>query len=251
MSEETKEKSQVIRISQKAKEIIDKICDEKSIKPINYIDEILFRVEKDDEVRVSKTVKESLITICEEKHIRIEDLVNVLLGIYQQYDIFNENWYNELKDKLTVEITKQVTDEKLNNAIALQRNGYVLKAKSYAFNEYIKVMPPEERRTFLENLLKIDAAKKGDFLDNISQYGLVTINGVKTMMLINDSGDPVMKTDRDVISCEMGLHSVGSFCKCRNYAFCKIKKEEETVLRLYGPEGFKSLKGLIGHDEKS
>ena len=163
-------------------------------------------------IKVRINAKEALKTKSEQKGLAMMDIVDYLVKIMNDYDLFNSSWLENLKKDVAKELDATRGDDKLEKALASQTHQAILRAKGKAWDEYLKTLFGDEKRKFLEGMLRIDVNTKDvDFFEKMGKYNLIIINGIKEFVQVNDSGDPLIKTDRKLIVCEKGFHTVGSY----------------------------------------
>ena len=163
----------------------------------------------------------------EKKNMKIIDIIAYLVDLMDKYNLLNDQWINELRDEIQAEMKESLSDDKFARVVELENRRATNRAKLMVWQEYLKVIPEDSKRAFLEEMLMINQGKGGiDFLDSLTQYSMVKVNGESRPMRTTGDGLPAWNNPLEIVQCEKGFHVKRSFCHCPLWRTCKIRAVE-------------------------
>lgn len=182
--------------------------------------------EKEVSTRIYENDREQLNLMSNKYGMKASLILGHLIKKAVEYNILEEGWEAKLAESQLHDFLLEA-DLEYKKQFERDKHRAILKAKQTAFQELIKVMPVDERKSFLEQILG-DPTNNGDFLDNLSSYQMFTIDGVRRLLAPDGEGGPIVPGIHpdNIIECERGFHIVKGFCKCQLWKICQIRKEE-------------------------
>jgi len=146
-------------------------------------------------------------------------IVNYLLDQNDKHNLFNPGWARKLAEDQLQEILSDM-DIEFRKKVELENHKARLKTVTQVFQAYLKVLPLDEKRSWLENIF--GDTKSGNFLENMTSYQMFLIDGQKRLLLSGDDGYPkIHGIPRDrLIQCDRGFHIINSRCDCRYWREC-------------------------------
>lgn len=183
-----------------------------------------------------------------DRGIKVLDILDYLMLTMKRYDLLSEGWEARLTSA-TMKEYKEKVDAQLAAALEKDKVGYKYRLKRDLLNHYIKAMPPEERKTFIENLLP--DMDKPDFLDIIGEMDLILLDGKRQAIRLGEDRKPIFPKGAEIIACSRGYHTVNGFCECDIWRECEIRNKEYTDFRFkISPEG-KQYRLLKDREDKA
>jgi hypothetical protein len=174
-------------------------------------------------IQVSPELHGLLTSLAQTRKISINDIMGYLTDLLEKYDMLDPDWLEPLlEERMSEYMARHDTD--LAKKLQMERTKTINKAKYFSFQEYVKLLDPEDRKAFLVNVL--GDVNDESFLDNISNYQMFSIDGTPRLYQVDPEGKPVVIDKQNLVSCMMGYHFIGNFCKCNKWRTCPIRKEE-------------------------
>lgn len=185
----------------------------------------------DTSMRVDSEINDRLTGLSQSMKLSKNDILAYFMDLCEKYGFFDPDWLDKLKGNIVTEISQATNDdEKLNRLLTIEKIRVVNKARMKAFEEYIKVLEGDEKKTFLEKILMIQ--NNENWLDVISDFQLIRVNGQTQMLQVNDQGLPILNIRSELIeSCQNGFHIKGQFCKCSLWRDCEIRINEYALYK--------------------
>lgn len=187
-------------------------------------------------IRIAEDTRDKINSICEKTGRTQAIIVGYFVDLNETYDLLDPDW----KTRIAQDEFKDLFDnhvEAERRALDLQTHRAMLKTKTDLLKEYVKTLPVEERRTFLETVL--GDMKDQNFLDNVVNYQLFIIDGKRRACQPGPDGKPVLKgiDPSLIIPCEKGYHILEAWCECDSWRSCPMRsKEYEQWLIEHGSE---------------
>lgn len=187
---------------------------------------MILLVDKDTSIRIDVELNNSLSVLAEKYSLSKNDIVAYLIDLAEKYDLIEPDWKDRIRSEIVTEITQATEDdEKLGRLTTIEKIKTINKAKLISFQEYLKVLDVETKKSFLEKLLMIKDNE--NWLDNLSKYQLIRINGIANMFQLSEDGSPIININPELIEpCQNGFHIKHQFCKCTMWKDCNIRSEE-------------------------
>lgn len=179
-------------------------------------------------IKVNDKVHEILSEVSEQTNITLGDIVGYLTDLLVKYNLMDPDWLEPIIEESVKEyLTKHDLD--LAKKLELERSKTINKAKLEAFKQYLNVLEPEIKKGFLENIL--GNVNDESFLDSISNYQMFMIDGVRKLFQVDTDGKPIIPglNKEQLVTCMIGYHFIGNFCKCNKWRDCKIRNDEYTL----------------------
>jgi len=174
-------------------------------------------------IRLDADTKKRLEEMAEKYGISKNEIINYLINLAYENKLLEENWkeyilgekLEEYKAKIEEDLRKDLEKEKFKTRMDF---------KYLMLKEYIKVLPEQERREFLEEHLP--ELNLPDFIDRLGEMELVKVDGKPKLVRMVD-GVPVLNVAPErLVRCMEGWHIRGNYCKCKNWKTCNIRLEE-------------------------
>lgn len=163
-------------------------------------------------------------------------IIAYLLDQNDKYDLFKPGWARELAQDQLQDILSDA-DIEFRKKVEFANHKARLKTVQRVFDAYLKTLPLDEKRDWLENIL--GNTRSTNFLENMTSYQMFIVDGLKRLLLPLDDGFPrIPGIPRDrVISCDRGFHIINSRCECRYWNECELGSAQyEDWLSQYGTE---------------
>lgn len=154
-----------------------------------------------------------------------DTIIQYLLDQNDKVNLFNPGWARKVAEEQLQEILSDM-DIEFRKKVELENHRARLKSVQRVFDEYLKILPREEKKDWLENIL--GDTKSGNFLENMTNYQMFLIDGQKRLLMPVDDGFPkIPGVSRDrIISCERGFHIQSNRCDCRYWKECPLGEPE-------------------------
>jgi hypothetical protein len=176
-------------------------------------------------VKVPKDTHETLTNLAQSTKMTMGDIIGYLVDLCEKWDMLDPDWLEGMiQEKLDDFLSKH--DIEFSKKLQLERTRTVNKAKLTAFNKYLDVLPPEARKEYLENIL--GSTGEENFLENLSNYTMFTIDGVRKFLEADPDGKPIVAgaNMNNIVPCDNGYHFIGNFCKCGKWRNCRFRSKE-------------------------
>lgn len=197
--------------------------------------------DKEVTTRILEEDRDKLNRLSEKYNMKASAILGHIIDQSLKYNTLDMDWEKALAENQLHDFLMDA-DMEYRKTFERDKHRAILRAKQTAFQEYIKVMPPDERKPFLEQILG-DPATNGDFLDNLSSYQMYTVNGERKLLSPGEEGAPNMPgihPDR-IVTCERGHHIIGDFCKCLLWRTCELRASEyQNYIAVHGTEATKT-----------
>lgn len=178
-------------------------------------------------IQVSDETHQRLKDFSEKKKVKISVVISYLVDLLEKYNLWGDKWIDELREQVQAEMKESLSDDKFARVVELENRRATNRAKLMVWQEYLKVIPEDSKRAFLEEMLMINQGHGGiDFLDSLTQYSMVKVNGESRPMRTSGDGQPNWNNPSDIVSCEKGFHVKRAFCHCPLWRTCKIRAVE-------------------------
>lgn len=183
-------------------------------------------------VRLEKDTHEKLSQLSQDSSMSMSVIVGYLVDLCKKYSMLEPDWENQLREQLTIDLKQNVSDDRLERALTIERSKAVTKAKLIAWTKYIDCLPTEDRKKYLEQLLGSGGLVPTgqDFIDTLSQWSLVKVNNEARMIKTNADG--TLQISQELIQCQTGYHVPNAFCKGSCWQTCEVKARERRQTRL-------------------
>lgn len=185
-------------------------------------------------VKLESDTHKKLLELSQKTSMSMSVILGYLIDLCSNYEMLEPDWIDKLREKSLLDTKEMVSDDKLERTLTLERARSVTRAKLMAWQKYIECLPVEDRRKYLEQLLGAGGLVPSgqDFIDTLSQWSLVKVNGESRMIRTNPDG--TLKLDESLMPCNTGYHIPNAFCKGSCWQTCEIKSRErrQTTLQV-------------------
>jgi hypothetical protein len=179
------------------------------------------------QIAVSEETNEIAIKYAKEHKISKKEITEYLYDLLEKHNLLDPDWKEKITEfSLADYLIKH--DQDFAKKVELKKIDAINRAKLYAFQEYIKTLDPDVKKSFLENLLGKSNLEQGNILERFSESTVFTIDGKKKMCRESQDGKPILLgvAPERIIECEFGHHVKGEYCSCSKWRTCPIRKEE-------------------------
>lgn len=183
-------------------------------------------------VKLEKDTHEKLIDLSQKSSMAMSVILGYLVDLCIKYDMLEPDWESGLREQLSIGLKQNVSDDRLERALTIERSKAVTKAKLIAWTKYIDCLQVEDRKKYLEQLLGSGGLVPTgqDFIDTLSQWSLVKVNNEARMVRTNPDG--TLQLSSELQQCQTGYHVPNAFCKGNCWQTCDLKARERRQTRL-------------------
>lgn len=177
------------------------------------------------QISVTQDLQERLTVLAQIHKIPVPELIAYFMDLNDVHNFLEADWIEKLtEDALRLELQKK--DPEFAKKIELERAKTINKAKFEAFRQYIAVLDPENRKIFLENVL--GNVNDETFIESISNFQIYNVDGTNRLYQVDEDGKPKIPgtNPENIVSCLMGYHIQGGFCKCNKWRDCGLRSQE-------------------------
>jgi len=182
--------------------------------------------EKRKTIQVADDTHATLEKLSKESKMKIGEIVGHVIDLTVKHDLLKPSWFEDLKDQIIEEMKSELSEDKFDRMLQLENRRATNKAKLMVWQEYLKIIPEGGKQAFLEEMLMINRGKGADFLDSLTLYSMVRINGEARPMRTDKDGNPIWQTPDEIVTCEKGYHVRRAYCKCPLWRVCKLRATE-------------------------
>jgi predicted transcriptional regulator len=185
-------------------------------------------------IRIEESTREKLNNLASQLNMTHSVIIDYLIDKAIRYEMFQDGWEKALAQSEYQSLLDE-DDRELRKRLEIEKAKRILSVKQKAFEKYLDVLEPVERRQFLEAIL--GSMKDGDFLDKLSNYQLFVVDGAKKLCEPDEMGRPKLIgiNPELIIVCDKGYHVVGGWCQCSLWRSCPMRGPEyEKYLALHG-----------------
>lgn len=179
--------------------------------------------DKEVTTRILESDRTKLNDLSSRYSMKASVILGHLIDLGIKHKMLESGWESNLAEQELQEILADM-DIEFRKKVELKKVTAQINAKMMVFKEWMKILPPNEKKQFLENVL--GDTKTGDFLEKLTNYQMFIVDGEKKLYPVDESGYPLIPFVQlvNILKCARGFHIVNNRCNCRYWESCEYGK---------------------------
>lgn len=192
--------------------------------------------DKEVTTRITESDRDKLNNLSSKYGMKASVILGYIIDQAIKYNTLEAGWEGKLAEDKLADYLKDA-DLEFRKKVELLNIKAQISAKTMVFKNWMDILPPSEKRQFLENVM---GARKGeDFLEQLANYQMYLIDGLKKLYPPEQDGYPSIPwiSKVDIIKCLRGFHIANNRCDCRYWDSCEHGKAQyENWLAAHGSQ---------------
>lgn len=190
--------------------------------------------DKEVTTRIQENHRDKLNDLSSKYGMKASVILGYLVDLALEYKMLDSGWEKTLAERELQDILADM-DIEFRKKVELKKVTAQINAKMMVFKEWMRILPPNEKKQFLENVL--GDIKGEDYLDRLTNYQMFIVDGEKRLYPMGDMGLPIIAftPPEAIIKCMRGFHIENNKCECRYWNSCEYGKAAyENWLAVHG-----------------